>query len=71
MALEMYRYRDPAEIVERDELNALRSRSGCASCALRGDRVFDRYLCSVSGRQPGKRGFCRAWEALDTLGEAA
>lgn len=71
MTLETYRYRDPAEIVERDELNALRNRAGCSCCALRGDQVFERYLCSVSGRTPGKRGFCRAWEPLDTLEEAA
>ena len=71
MTMPSYMYRDPAEIVERDELHSLRNRAGCASCALRGDQVFDRYLCSISGRKPGKRGFCRAWEPIDTMEEAA
>lgn len=71
MPLPSHRYRDPADIVERDELQALKTASGCASCVLRGDRVLGQYVCSIRGRQPGRRGYCRRWEALDRLEEAA
>jgi len=61
-----YYSRDPADIVEMQQLGELRSRLGCAACVHRGVRV----LCGVPGRQPGKNGSCKAWEAVDRMKEA-
>lgn len=66
-----YYSRDPADIVELQELRALRQRHGCSACALRGAEVLGKRLCGVPGRQPGKNGSCRAWEPIDRMGEAA
>ena len=58
--LAYYMYRDPAKIVEIDQINQLREKTGCAGCQFSTDVIFGKGICGV-GNVPGKRGYCKKW----------
>lgn len=62
MAYPHFMYGDPADVVEADQINAIKHRYGCTACAGRDRviKVFDKRICA-EGRTPGPLGFCKVW----------
>lgn len=63
MAYPHFMYGDPMDVVEADQIQAIKHRHGCAACLGRDKtiKVFEKRLCA-QGKAPGPLGFCTHWQ---------
>jgi len=54
----------PEYVLYRIQLNKLKQTQGCAVCVDRDRsiKVFEKRLCSIKGKCPGRGGFCNDWQ---------
>lgn len=56
--------KDPEWVLEREQINDIKHRHGCAVCVHRDRtvRVFGRGVCGIESKYPGPGGFCGDWQ---------
>jgi len=56
--------KDPEQVLYQEQLNRLKCTQGCAVCVDRDRsiKVFEKRLCSIKGKSPGRGGYCVNWQ---------